>query len=145
MTTLNHQELLDYLPHRHPFVLVDKVISIEANVSVVGIKNVTATESFFPGHFPGQPVMPGVLMVEAMAQLATILASYSTPENKGKIFFFAGIDKVRFKRPVTPGDTLTMTITILKAKSRLYKVAGKAEVDGEVACEAEITAMLAKS
>ena len=143
--TIEFSEILNYLPHRHPFILVDRVVEIEAGKRIVGIKNVTGSEYYFPGHFPGQPVMPGVLIVEALAQCATILANYTEKESKAEVFFFAGIDKARFKRPVTPGDSIRLTVEVDKVKSRLWKVKGKAEVEGVVVAEADVTAMKAKA
>ena len=143
--TIEFSEILNYLPHRHPFILVDRVVEIEAGKRIVGIKNVTGSEYYFPGHFPGQPVMPGVLIVEALAQCATILANYTEKESKAEVFFFAGIDKARFKRPVTPGDSIRLTVEVDKVKSRLWKVKGRAEVEGVVVAEADVTAMKAKA
>lgn len=142
---IEYQELQKYLPHRHPFILVDRIVEIESNARIVGIKNVTGSEYFFPGHFPGQPIMPGVLIVEALAQCATILANYSDKDDSTKIFYFAGIDKVRFKKPVIPGDSVRLTVNVERSRGRLWKVKGVAEVDNVIVCEASITAMMAKS
>ena len=129
----------EYLPHRYPFLLVDRILDLELNKSVVGIKNVSVNEEFFNGHFPMQPVMPGVLIIEAMAQTSGVLILKSlgvecTPEN---YVLLAGVDKARFKRMVVPGDQLKMEIEVLVAKSRIWKLKGTATVDGELACEAE--------
>ena len=143
--TIEFSEILNYLPHRHPFILVDRVVEIESGKRIVGIKNVTGSEYYFPGHFPGQPVMPGVLIVEALAQCATILANYTEKGSKAEVFFFAGIDKARFKKPVTPGDSIRLIVEVDKVKSRLWKVKGRAEVEGVVVAEANVTAMKAKA
>eukprot|EP00270_Netrium_digitus_P007474 TRINITY_DN217_c0_g1_i1.p1 TRINITY_DN217_c0_g1~~TRINITY_DN217_c0_g1_i1.p1 ORF type:complete len:243 (-),score=43.66 TRINITY_DN217_c0_g1_i1:203-931(-) len=133
------QTIKDLLPHRYPFLLVDRVIEYSAGKSAVGIKNVTINDNFFPGHFPERPIMPGVLMVEAMAQVGGLVML--TPEVGGskESFFFAGIDKVRFRRPVVPGDTLVMRMTLIKLQKRfgIAKMEGKAYVGKEVVCEGE--------
>ena len=141
---IEHHELEQYIPHRHPFLLVDRVIEIEEHKRAVGIKNVTGSEYFFPGHFPGLPVMPGVLVVEALAQTAAVLATYSNPEQKGSIIYFAGIDKTRFKKPVSPGDVLHLEVDVIKIKRSVWKVKGMALVDGNVVCEGELTAVVQK-
>lgn len=131
------QEIKEILPHRYPFLLVDRILSIVPGESIVGIKNVTANEEFFNGHFPGKPVMPGVLMVEAMAQVAGVLF-LSQPEHKGKVPFFCGIDKVRFRRPVVPGDRLEFHIKVLKVRGNTGKVSAEARVDGELVTGGEL-------
>jgi 3-hydroxyacyl-[acyl-carrier-protein] dehydratase len=137
-TTFNIQEIHQLLPHRHPFALVDRIIDYVPGEMAVGIKNVTFNEPFFPGHIPGFPLMPGVLMVEAMAQVGGIIL-VQLPGMQGKFFAFAGIDKVRFRRPVTPGDRLTMTVELLSLKqNRIAKMQGKGEVDGELAVKGEM-------
>lgn len=140
--TIEHHELCEYIPHRHPFLLVDRIVEIEANKKAVGVKNVTGSEYFFPGHFPGQPVMPGVLMIEALAQTAAVLAIYSAPEYKGSIIYFAGIDGARFKKPVVPGDCLKLVVEVDKVKKRLWKVKASAMVEDEIVCQADLTAMI---
>lgn len=140
--TIEHHELCEYIPHRHPFLLVDRIVEIEANKKAVGVKNVTGSEYFFPGHFPGQPVMPGVLMIEALAQTAAVLAIYSAPEYKGSIIYFAGIDGARFKKPVVPGDCLKLVVEVDKVKKRLWKVKASAMVDDEIVCQADLAAMI---
>lgn len=135
---MNTEEIKSIIPHRYPFLLVDKVLEIEEAKRVVGIKNVTINEPFFQGHFPEYPVMPGVLIVEAMAQVGAI-AVLSKEENKGKIGFLAGLDKCRFKRQVKPGDQLRLEVEIIRMKGPIGKGKGRATVDGELACEAEIT------
>jgi 3-hydroxyacyl-[acyl-carrier-protein] dehydratase len=137
-TTFNIQEIHQLLPHRHPFALVDRIIDYVPGEKAVGIKNVTFNEPFFPGHIPNFPLMPGVLMVEAMAQVGGIIL-VQLPGMKGKFFAFAGIDKVRFRRPVTPGDRLIMTVELLSLKqNRIAKMQGRGEVDGELAVKGEM-------
>ncbi|MDY0409465.1 3-hydroxyacyl-ACP dehydratase FabZ [Virgibacillus soli] len=131
------QEIKETIPHRYPFLLVDKVLEVEEGKRVVGLKNVTVNEPFFQGHFPEYPVMPGVIIVEALAQVGAI-AVLGMEQNKGKIGFLAGIDKCRFKREVKPGDQLRMEVEITRMKGPIGKGKGRATVDGELACEAEI-------
>ncbi len=131
------EDIKGILPHRYPFLLVDRILSIVPGESIVGIKNVTANEEFFNGHFPGKPVMPGVLIVEAMAQVAGVLF-LSQPEHKGKTPFFCGIDKVRFRRPVVPGDRLEFNIKVLKVRGSTGKVEAEAKVDGELVTGGEL-------
>lgn len=139
-TTLDIHQVMRFLPHRYPFLLVDRVLHMETNQSIQALKNVTINEPFFSGHFPGRPVMPGVLMIEALAQTAAILSFYSasaTPD-PNTIYYFVGIDKARFKRPVEPGDQLTLEVELLRARVGIYKYAARALVAGEVAAEAEL-------
>ena len=138
MSIVDINEIKKYIPHRYPFLLVDRVIAIEKHKSLVAIKNVTANEPFFSGHFPIRPVMPGVLIIEALAQAAGLLIvkSIDLLEYHEDIYFFAGIDKARFKRVVEPGDQLQLEIEVLKS-GRLWKFTGKAAVEGQLACEAE--------
>lgn len=131
------EEIKQIIPHRYPFLLVDKVLEVEEGSRVVAIKNVTINEPFFQGHFPDYPVMPGVLIIEAMAQVGAI-AMLGKEENKGKIGFLAGVDKCRFKRQVKPGDQLKLEVEITRLKGAIGKGKGRATVDGEIACEAEI-------
>lgn len=135
MPTFEAHEIMEILPHRYPFMLVDRIIECDDEQRIVGIKNLTFNELFFQGHFPGQPVMPGVLQMEAMAQVAGVLLNRMFG-GEGKISYFAAIDKARFRRPVVPGDQLKMEIEIIKAKPRLSKVSAKATVEGQVASEA---------
>ena len=130
------EAILKIMPHRYPFLLVDKILSVEEN-KVIGIKNVTYNEPFFQGHFPGHPVMPGVLIIEAMAQVAGVFI-LSKLGKEGFIPFFLGIDNARFRRPVTPGDQLTTEITILKARPKICRVKAEGKVNGELAAEAEL-------
>ena len=137
-TTFNVQEIHQLLPHRYPFALVDRIIDYVPGEKAIGIKNVTFNEPFFPGHIPDFPLMPGVLMVEAMAQVGGIVL-VQLPGMSGKFFAFAGIDKVRFRRPVVPGDRLTMTVELLSLKqNRIAKMQGRGEVDGELAVKGEM-------
>ena len=144
MSSLDITEILKYLPHRYPFLLIDRVVEMEAHKSIVALKNVTMNEPFFPGHFPHHPVMPGVLIVEAMAQAAAVLSfkSMDMMPDDDQVVYFAGIDKVRFKRPVTPGDQLVMTVEITNNKRNIFKYTGVARVDGQVAAEAELMCAL---
>lgn len=137
MPALNSQEILQILPHRYPFMLVDRILECDDEKRIVGIKNLTFNEIFFQGHFPGQPVMPGVLQMEAMAQVAGILLNRMFG-GEGKIAYFAAIDNARFRRPVVPGDQLRMEIEIIKAKPRLSKVHAKAFVDEQLVSEADL-------
>lgn len=131
-------EILKLLPHRYPFVLVDRVESLIEHESIHAIKNVTINEPFFTGHFPGNPVMPGVLMIEAMAQASGILAKISANLPDGQVIVLAGVDQVRFKRMVRPGDVLNMYIQVTHQRSKIWKFQGRCEVDGQVACQAEL-------
>ncbi len=133
-------QILKQLPHRYPFLLVDRVLSIETGKRIVALKNVTMNEPFFTGHFPHRPVMPGVLILEAMAQAAALLSFDSqgvTPDDK-TVYYFAGIDGARFKRPVEPGDQLTLDVTLERSKAGIFKFKGVTRVGDEVACEAEL-------
>jgi 3-hydroxyacyl-[acyl-carrier-protein] dehydratase len=124
------------LPHRYPMLLVDRVLEIEPRRRIVAIKNVTANESFFQGHFPGQPVMPGVLVVEGMAQAGGILLLHDIAERDSKLLYFMAIERARFRRPVVPGDQLRYEVEVLRMRATTCKLSGKALVDGEVAAEA---------
>jgi 3-hydroxyacyl-[acyl-carrier-protein] dehydratase len=134
----NTQQIHELLPHRYPFALVDRIIEYIPGEKAVGLKNVTYNEPFFPGHIPGLPLMPGVLIVESMAQVGGVVLT-QLPDMKGKFFAFAGIDKVRFRRPVVPGDQLIMTVTLLSFKmGRIAKMHGKVTVDDQLAVEGEM-------
>ena len=142
MSEMNLQEILKFLPHRYPFLLVDRVISMDGDQSIVAIKNVTINEHFFQGHFPDKAVMPGVLIVEALAQAAGILAYKSmnwSPEDS--LFFLGALSDVRFKKIVLPGDQLRLTVQTLKRRSTVWKFAGEAFVNDDSVCSAEITCM----
>lgn len=140
---LDVNEIMKTLPHRYPFLLVDRVKELELNKRIVAIKNVTINEPFFQGHFPGHPIMPGVLIIEAMAQVGGILAYKSEPETEGKVVYFMGIDKAKFRRPVVPGDTLEFVLEVIKQRRNIWVFKAEAFVDGERAAEAEIKATLA--
>ena len=136
--TLDVEDILKLLPHRYPFLLVDKLIENTPGQRAVGVKNVTINEPFFQGHFPGRPIMPGVLIVEAMAQVGGLVLLQMEDLHE-KLSLFAGIDKVRFRRPVVPGDQLIMTVELLTIKKRRFgKMRAKAEVDGQLASEGEL-------
>jgi len=139
---IEYHELHKYLPHRHPFLLIDRIVEIEAFKRAVSIKNVTGSEYFFPGHFPGKPVMPGVLIVEAMAQTGAALAIYSNPDNEGALTYFAGIDNTRFKKQVVPGDTIRMELDVIRGKGRVWKIKGRAFVGQDMVCECELMAVI---
>jgi len=139
---LDIKEIFKRIPHRYPFLLVDRIVEIEEDQRIVGIKNVTVNESFFQGHFPHRPVMPGVLICEAMAQVGAIFAySVGGGLDNGKVFVLTGLDRVKFKRPVEPGDQLRLELTSLKRRGSFWKMWGVATVDGMIVAQAEISAM----
>ncbi len=143
-TGMDIHEILEHLPHRYPFVLVDRVVSLELGKEIVAIKNVSVNEPYFPGHFPYHPVMPGVLIVEAMAQAAAIL-SFKTMDAKpsdDSVYYFAGIDSARFKKPVSPGDQIVLNVKIDRILKGIWKYKGVATVDGAVVAEAEMMCIL---
>ncbi|WP_083884649.1 3-hydroxyacyl-ACP dehydratase FabZ [Thioflavicoccus mobilis] len=133
-------KVLSLLPHRYPFLLVDKVVEFKQDEYLIGIKNVTFNEPYFVGHFPIRPVMPGVLIIEALAQATGLLAMESRPQDVGEkaLYYFVGIDKARFKRPVEPGDQLNLDVRVLNVKRGIWKFNGEARVDGKLAASAEI-------
>jgi beta-hydroxyacyl-ACP dehydratase FabZ len=139
---LNITDIQRLLPHRYPFLLVDRVLEIDPGKRLVAIKNVTINEPFFNGHFPGAPVMPGVLIVEAMAQACGLLVAYNRPAAEREYLLFAGIDNVRFRQPVVPGDTLTLTVEARRVRSRSAHMHATASVDGKVAAEADLLSIL---
>lgn len=141
-TLLDITQIQAILPHRYPFLLVDRILEYEPKKRVVGIKNVTLNEPFFAGHFPGAPVMPGVLIVEAMAQTAGVMMLANIPDRESKLVFFTGIDNARFRRPVVPGDQLRLELTVLRLRPRYIRLRGEAYVDGELVAEAEISSAL---
>ncbi len=137
----NINEILQLLPHRYPFVLVDRIINLDVDDKILGLKNVTINEHYFTGHFPSEPVMPGVLVLEGLAQAGCILAYVSEPEMIGnKLAYFTGLDKVKFRKKVVPGDQLIYEVRALKRKLKLWILEGKAKVDGQVVAEAQIKA-----
>ena len=142
MSILDSLAIQEILPHRYPFLLVDKIIELVPRERIVGIKQVTINEYFFQGHFPDAPVMPGVLQIEALAQVGAILALREFEDRSGKIPFFSGIDKAKFRRPVVPGDTLVLEVTAIRIGSKVQKMRGLAKVDGRVTAEAEIMCII---
>ena len=139
---LNVREILKHIPHRYPFVLVDRIIEVDPEHKIVGIKNVSINENFFQGHFPNHPVMPGVLICEALAQVGAIFAHNARGgRDEDKIFVLTGLDKVKFKRPVEPGDQLRLEVTCLKRRGSFWKLHGVASVAGQLVAQAEISAM----
>jgi beta-hydroxyacyl-ACP dehydratase FabZ len=134
--------ILDVIPHRYPFLLVDRIIEVEGTRRIVGIKNVTINEPFFQGHFPGHPIMPGVLIIEAMAQCGGVLLMNMVDDPSGKLVYFIGIDDAKFRRPVRPGDTLRFELTLEKLKGRICRMKGLAFVDGQLAAEAVLTSSI---
>ncbi len=140
-TPLDGEKIKRILPHRYPFLLVDRIISLEPGKRIVGLKNITINEPFFQGHFPGRPIMPGVLIVEALAQVGGILALLSTPEQLGNpAIFLLGLDKVRFRKPVVPGDQLVLELQALRGGKKFWKMQGKAFVNETLVAEAELMA-----
>jgi len=139
-------QILKQLPHRYPFLLVDRVLEIDKGKSIRALKNVTINEPFFGGHFPNRPVMPGVLMLEALAQAAALLAfdALDTSPTDDMVYYFAGIDNARFKQPVEPGDQLILYVELLRMKAGIFKFKARADVDGNVAVEAELTCAMRK-
>lgn len=143
-SAMDIHEVLQHLPHRYPFLLIDRVLEVEPNGKIVALKNVSMNEPFFPGHYPHHPVMPGVLVIEAMAQAAAIL-SFKTMGNlpsDDSVYYFVGIENARFKRPVGPGDQLILTVTIAMNRRGMWKFIGKAEVDGKTVAETELICTL---
>ena len=140
MTEIDPNGILEMLPHRYPFLMIDRVVDVVPGERVVAIKCVTANEPFFAGHFPGNPVMPGVLIVEAMAQAAAVLGMETFPENRDGGVLLLGMDKVRFRRQVVPGDTLRLEVVPLRLRGSIWKVHGEATVSGERAAEADLLA-----
>ncbi len=137
--TFDIQEILGFLPHRYPFLLIDRIVEFERTKRLVAIKNVTINEPFFQGHFPGYPIMPGVLVVEAMAQAGGIIMMYELPDRDKKLVVFTGIERAKFRRPITPGDQVRIEVEVLSFRPRAGRIQGKALVDGKVACEATLT------
>ena len=137
------KEIMKHMPHRYPFLLVDRILSMKEGEEIVGIKNVTINEPFFVGHFPGEPIMPGVLIVEAMAQVGGVLAFHSIPADwAGSLVYFMGLDKVRFRKLVVPGDQLRLHLTMLRQKKNIFKMRGEAFVEDTLVAEAELLASI---
>jgi len=137
------KRVMEMIPHRYPFLMIDRVVNVVANESAVGIKNVTINEPFFPGHFPKQPVMPGVLIIEAMAQTAAVLVVHSMgPVAEGKLVYFMTVDHARFRRPVFPGDTLKIHVSRQRHRGHVWKFRGEVKVEGTLVAEAEFGAMI---
>jgi beta-hydroxyacyl-ACP dehydratase FabZ len=137
------REIMQIMPHRYPFLLVDRIESLKEGEEIVGIKNVTINEPFFAGRFPGNPIMPGVLIIEAMAQVGGVLAFHSCPKEwAGSLVYFMGIDKVRFRKPVVPGDQLRLKLTTIRQKQRVFKMRGEAYVEDTLVAEAELMAAI---
>lgn len=131
-------DILNILPHRYPFLLVDRIVALEPGKRIVGLKNVTVNEQFFQGHFPGAPVMPGVLIIESMAQVAGVLIYRELPEKEKKLIYFTGIENAKFRRPVTPGDQLLIEMKLLVRRNTFGKMAGRATVEGKLVAEAVV-------
>ena len=146
MTTMDIHKILEMLPHRSPILLVDRVLELEVNKRIRAVKNVTINEPYFNGHFPHRPVMPGVMMLEALAQAAALLSfeSHGIRSDDKSVYYFVGIDKARFKRPVEPGDQLILEVSILRAKAGIFKFAAQGLVDGQVAVDAELMCTMRK-
>ena len=139
---LGIDEIMKALPHRYPFLLVDRILEIEEKKRIVGLKNVTINEPFFQGHFPGHPIMPGVLIIEAMAQVGGILLMGQIEGYETKVVYFMSLDNVKFRRPVKPGDQLRFELEMLQIRGMVCKMRGVAKVDGDVVCEADMAAMV---
>lgn len=142
MTMLDINQIMKLLPHRYPMLLIDRILEIEDGKRIVGLKNVSANEQFFQGHFPGAPVMPGVLIVEAMAQCGAVLFLRNLPDRERKLFLFGGIDKARFRRPVVPGDQLIIECEVIQQRASTVKLRGTARVENTVAAEAEMLSIM---
>jgi 3-hydroxyacyl-[acyl-carrier-protein] dehydratase len=142
-TVLDSEGIKKLLPHRYPFLLVDRIIELIPRTRVVGIKQVSINEEYFQGHFPGAPVMPGVLVIEALAQCGAILALREIENRDQKLVLFTGIKEARFRRPVVPGDTLVLEVTALRTGSRIQRMRGEAKVDGQICADAELTSVIA--
>ena len=142
MTVYDARAIAEILPHRYPFLLVDRIVEYEPGGKIVGVKQVTINEPFFQGHFPGQPVMPGVLILEAMAQVGAIYALTLMEDRANKLVLFSGVDNARFRRQVVPGDTLTIEVTPVRFGTRAQRMRGEARVDGQLAAEADIMSIV---
>jgi 3-hydroxyacyl-[acyl-carrier-protein] dehydratase len=140
--TFTIQEIMDFLPHRYPFLLIDRIVEFERAKRVVALKNVTMNEPFFQGHFPGEPIMPGVLVIEAMAQAGAVLMLSEMEDRHTKLAVFTGIDGAKFRRSIVPGDQIRIEVEVLSFRPRFGKMAGKAYIDGKLGCEATLTCMI---
>ena len=139
--TFDIQKIMNLLPHRYPFIMIDRILELVPGEKVVALKNVTINEPFFQGHFPGTPIMPGVLMIEAMGQAGAVLAAESLPEEEqGSLIYFMGVNKVKFRKPVVPGDQIIFELKFLKQRSKVFKMSGEAFVDEKLVAEAELMA-----
>ena len=136
------EDIMKVLPHRYPFLLVDRILEIEANKRIVGLKNVTINEPFFAGHFPGHPIMPGVLIIEAMAQVGGMLLMGSVKDAESKVVYFMSLDNVKFRRPVKPGDQIRFELDVVQIRGPVCKMRGVGKVDGEIVVEADMAAMV---
>jgi 3-hydroxyacyl-[acyl-carrier-protein] dehydratase len=147
MSAMDIHEILEHLPHRYPFLLVDRVLEVVPGERIKALKNVTINEPFFPGHYPHHPVMPGVLVIEAMAQTAAILSfkTMGSKPNDNSVYYFVGIDGARFKRPITPGDQVIFDVAIITSRRGIWKYSATAKVDGQIAAEAELMCTLRNS
>jgi len=139
MAALDIRQVLERLPHRYPFLMIDRVVELDPDRRIVALKNVTINEEFFQGHFPGRPLMPGVLILEAMAQAGGILVLPEDGSAAGKIFYLVAVENAKFRRTVVPGDQLRVEVTVLRARGNFRKLAGRAEVEGQIVAEAELT------
>jgi beta-hydroxyacyl-ACP dehydratase FabZ len=139
---LEIEDIMKILPHRYPFLLVDRIIEMEEKKRIVGIKNVSINEPFFQGHFPGHPIMPGVLIVEAMAQVGGVLLMGTVDDPESKVVYFMSLDNIKFRKPVRPGDQLRLEVDIVQLRSTVCRIKGMAKVDGAVVCEADMAAMV---
>jgi 3-hydroxyacyl-[acyl-carrier-protein] dehydratase len=143
VTQVNVQRIMEMIPHRHPFLMIDKVVDMVANARATGIKNVSINENYFQGHFPARPVMPGVLIIEAMAQTAAVLVVHTLGRDaEGKLVYFMSVDNARFRRPVVPGDCLHIHVTKQRHRGNVWKFEGRAEVSGQLMAEAVFAAMI---
>ena len=140
--TFTIQEIMDFLPHRYPFLLIDRIVEFTRGQRVVAIKNVTMNEGFFQGHFPGAPIMPGVLVIEAMAQAGAVLMLSEMEDRHSKLAVFTGIEGAKFRRSIVPGDQIRIEVDVVSFRPRAGKMAGKAFIDGKLACEATLTCMI---
>ena len=140
--TMTIQEIMDFLPHRYPFLLIDRIVEFERAKRIVALKNVTMNEQFFQGHFPGAPIMPGVLVIEAMAQAGAVLMLSEMEDRHSKLAVFTGIDGAKFRRSIVPGDQIRIEVDVVSFRPRAGKMEGKAYIDGKLACEATLTCMI---